>query len=127
MPHVKLPNKGANPHLGDPVCQLLCVGHRRREAHEPDLRGAVDDGLLPDCAPGDVAQIVHLVQDDRLDVGQPAAEKHSDVGDLVLKFQAAGVVMEVSMLQVESEQSAVLLSVCDHSVLRSLVWDDRPQ
>jgi hypothetical protein len=72
--------QGRHPHLGDPVCQLLCVGHRRREAHEPDLRGAVDDGLLPDGAPGDVAQVVHLVQDDGLDVGQPAAEKHSLLG-----------------------------------------------
>ena len=55
--------RGLAPDGADPVGQLLGVGHRRRQAHQVDPGGGVDDDLLPDRAPVGVLQVVDLVED----------------------------------------------------------------
>jgi hypothetical protein len=61
---------GRPPHGGDPVGQLLGVGHRGRQAHQADLRGEVDDHLLPHRASVGVLEVVDLVEDDVAQAGE---------------------------------------------------------
>ena len=61
---------GRTPPGAHPVGELPGVGHRRRQAHQPNVGRGVDDHLLPHRPPGPVLQIMHLVQHHRLHFGQ---------------------------------------------------------
>ena len=62
----QLDDRGGRPADGlDPGGQLARVAHRRREAHEADVGGQVDDHLLPHRAAIGVLQVVDLVEHDQ--------------------------------------------------------------
>ena len=52
----------------DPRRQLGRVAHRRRQAHQPDVLGQVDDHLLPHRSAVRILEEVHLVEHDEAEV-----------------------------------------------------------
>ena len=112
-------------HLGrsanrlDPGAELLGVADRRRQGHEGDRVGQVDDHLLPDRTTEPVGEVVHLVHDDERQVEQGARAGvehvaqhlggHDDHGSLTVDGVVAG------------EQTDVLLAVALHEVAVLLV------
>ena len=68
-------------HLGvaadrvQPVAELLGVGDRGRQRHQPHRLGQVDDHLLPDGAAEPVGEVVHLVHDHVAEPGQGAGAR----------------------------------------------------
>jgi len=49
---------------GDPVCDLVGVGHGRRQAHEANMVREVDDHFLPYRSSVRVLEKVHFVEND---------------------------------------------------------------
>ena len=62
---------GGSAHHGDPLGQLLGVGDRRRQAHQPHRSGQVHDDLFPHRSPVGVLEVVDLVEHHVVELVQP--------------------------------------------------------
>ncbi len=69
---------GLAAHGGQPLAELLGVRDGRRQRHQGDRLGQVDDDLLPHRAAGPVGEVVHLVHDHepQADQGAGAGVQH---------------------------------------------------
>lgn len=54
-----------------PGAEVLSIADSCRHGQKLDVRGAIDDDLLPHAAAGRVAQVVHLVQHQQAHISQP--------------------------------------------------------
>lgn len=58
-------------HSADPLGKLKIVGHRSGEHYNADVVRQFDDNFLPDGASLLIVDVVNLVEDDPLDIGDP--------------------------------------------------------
>ncbi len=62
---------GVPAHGHQPVGELLGVAHRRRQRHQLDLLGKMNDHFFPDGPPLAVGEVVDLVHHDEGESAEP--------------------------------------------------------
>ena len=57
-------------HAADPASQVLSIADRRGKADELNMRRRTNNGLFPDGAATNIAQVVEFIKNDETYIGQ---------------------------------------------------------